>query len=176
MVMDMQNCFCEKGGSLFCPRHTKIIKPMAKFIDKMRAKGVQIIYTQDWHNLKNQGKHYKQSEKWGAHCLAGTKDAAILDELKPHKGDYIVKKETYSAFYKTGLENYLKRKKIDTILFTGVLTNVCVMHTSFDAAMRDYRIIVLSDLTEAINQKHKTYALEHIKWLYGEVEESSSIK
>ena len=176
LVMDMQDCFCKPGGSLYCPRHVKMIKPMARFIEKMRKRGVQIIYTQDWHDKKDKGKHYRQSEKWGSHCVAGSKEAQILEELKPQKGDYIIKKKTYSGFYKTSLENYLKRNKFDTLLFSGVLTNVCIMHTSFDAAMRDYHVIVLSDLTEAITQKHKTYALDHIKWLYGDVIKSTSIK
>lgn len=175
IIVDMQDCFCKPGGSLYNPRCKRIINKLEKFRGKMKDRGVKIIYTQDWHS-KKQGKHYRQSQRWGHHCLAGTEEAKIIEELKPEKDDYVVKKKTYSGFYDTNLEKCLKRKNIDTVLITGALTNVCVLHTASEAALRDLNVIVLEDLTEALNQKGKKNALEHIDWLFGKVLKSSSIQ
>jgi ureidoacrylate peracid hydrolase len=43
-------------------------------------------------------------------------------ELKPDNHKYIIEKRRDSAFYNTGLENFLRKLNIDTVIFCGIDT------------------------------------------------------
>ena len=71
--------------------------------------------------------------------------AEIYEPVKPTADDILVKKFRYSGFYGTQLENLLRAMKRDTIAITGVATNVCCDSTARDGAMRDFKVLFLSD-------------------------------
>src|SRR5688572_33079591 len=75
----------------------------------------------------------------------GTPGAEIYEPLKPMQDDIVVKKFRYSGFYGTQLENLLRALGRDTIAITGVATNVCCDSTARDGAMRDFKVVFLSD-------------------------------
>jgi ureidoacrylate peracid hydrolase len=63
----------------------------------------------------------------------------------PH--DILLEKPHYGAFYDTNLELLLRRRGIDTIIITGIETNVCCETTAREAMVRDFRVFFLSDGT-----------------------------
>jgi len=69
----------------------------------------------------------------------GTWGAAFLDVLG--KPDFWVEKNRASGFYGTYLETLLRDMKIDTLIFAGFATNLCVENTFRDAWVRDFRVI-----------------------------------
>jgi nicotinamidase-related amidase len=69
----------------------------------------------------------------------------FYEPVKPTEGDLVVKKFCYSGFYGTQLENLLRALGRDTIAITGVATNVCCDCTARDGAMRDFKVLFLSD-------------------------------
>lgn len=73
----------------------------------------------------------------------GTWGAQMLDELG--KPNYDVEKNRASGFYGTYLETLLRDLKVDTILFSGFATNLCVENTFRDAWVRDFRVIAIKD-------------------------------
>ncbi len=81
--------------------------------------------------------------------MKGTEGQKVIEELNPTSSDYIVPKRTYSAFDGTGLDRSLKGlyngKGADTVIITGVHTNICDRHTSYDAFTRGLKIIIVED-------------------------------
>jgi ureidoacrylate peracid hydrolase len=73
----------------------------------------------------------------------GTWGAAMLDELQGC--DYDVEKIRASGFHGTSLETLLRNLNIDTLLFSGFATNICVENTFRDAWMRDFTVIGIKD-------------------------------
>lgn len=67
----------------------------------------------------------------------------LVDELKP--SDFPVDKVAYSAFYMSRLEFVLRKAGIETLIFSGIVTNGGVASTLRDAHVRDFRTILLSD-------------------------------
>ncbi len=163
VVVDMQNDFVRKGGKLYVPDAEKTIGPIRKLLDKARAKGVRVIYTQDWH-LRND----PEFEVWGEHCVEGTWGADIVDELKPMQGDVVVRKRRYDAFFGTDLDYLLRHVvKADTLVLTGTVANICVLHTAGSAALNWYRVVVPIDAVSALNRFDYLLALRQISYLYG---------
>jgi nicotinamidase-related amidase len=73
--------------------------------------------------------------------------AAFHKELVRDSRDILLEKPHYGAFYETNLELLLRRRGIDTIIITGIATNVCCDTTAREAMVRDFRVFFLSDGT-----------------------------
>lgn len=59
----------------------------------------------------------------------------------------MVSKQRYSGFYATDLDTILRTLGVETLVFTGCTTSVCVESTLRDAMFRDYACILLADCT-----------------------------
>ena len=65
----------------------------------------------------------------------------LVEALKP--ADLMVEKVAYSAFYMSSMDFVLRRAGIETLIFSGIVTNGCVASTLRDAQARDFRTILL---------------------------------
>ena len=177
IVVDIQNGFCHPEGSLYAPGSEAVLDPIASIIQSVREHDVEVIFTRDIHPPEqfDDNHYYDEFDRWGEHVVEGTWDAELHDALPVAECDHIVGKNTYDAFYRTGLEGYLETHGIKDLLITGTLANVCVLHTAGSAGLRDYRPIMLEDAIGSIEPDHKEYALEHAGWLFGEVVSSDEI-
>lgn len=77
----------------------------------------------------------------------GSWGAEIHDDLAPVAGEYLVTKRTFSAFYGTDLEIVLRRRNVRTVILAGTISYACVLHTAFDAHVRDLDVVIVSDAT-----------------------------
>ena len=77
----------------------------------------------------------------------GTPDAELHDALDVAPNDVIVNKTRYGAFHGTGLADELRRRGIDTVIVSGIATNICCETTAREASQHDFRVVFLSDGT-----------------------------
>jgi nicotinamidase-related amidase len=159
LVIDMLNDFVT--GKLKCDRANRIIPNLKKLIETARAKKIPVIYCNDSHFLTD-----SELRLWGPHAIRGTEGAQVIPELKPEKSDYIIEKRTYSGFFETGLDLLLRNLGVDTVIITGLHTNICDRHTAADAFFRGYKIIVAKDAVEAFTDKDQEEGLEYLKTNY----------
>ena len=71
----------------------------------------------------------------------------IVSELTPERADTVIYKGRFSGFYKTDLDDQLRRMGAQHLIFTGCTTSVCVESTIRDAMFRDYSPVLLEDCT-----------------------------
>jgi len=140
-------------------RQARAIIPKLKiFNDLLRSKNIPIIYANDSF-LK--GDFIFQG-KLKEHAIRGTEGTQVIDELRPQKGDYVIEKLRFSAFFKTDLDQILRRLGVDTVLVAGISTMWCVLITAADAVSNDFKTIILEDLTAC----HKEEIHEKVVGLY----------
>jgi nicotinamidase-related amidase len=81
--------------------------------------------------------------------LASHIDAGLLDLIEPLRRFVpparVIDKYVHSAFEAPRFQETLDELKADTIIFTGVETDVCVLATALTAIDRGYRTILVSD-------------------------------
>jgi ureidoacrylate peracid hydrolase len=77
----------------------------------------------------------------------GADSAQLHDELDVDPCDVILNKPRYGAFHATDLELILRSRGIDTVIISGIATNICCETTAREAAQRDFRVLFLSDGT-----------------------------
>ena len=100
-------------------------------------------------------------------CVRETWDAEIVNEIKPAEGDHVVLKRRDSAFHDTEIGVWLRSLNIDTLIFCGIDTSICVETSLRDAFNIGYDVVLISDATASNNKKHYESTLENVKGYYG---------
>src|SRR4030067_1347759 len=102
LITDMLNDFINKGATLEVPAARAIIQPMRKEINKARKAQIPIIYCCDAHKVND-----PEFKLWPRHAVKGTAGADVIKQIKTHKENYVISKNSYSFFYKTSLGRFL---------------------------------------------------------------------
>ncbi len=160
IVVDMINDFVT--GKLGSPRAQKIVPNIAALIKRARKQGIPVIYLRDAHTPED-----KEMAIWGEHAMKGTEASEIIPELKPEKTDTVIEKRWYSGFVDTKLPKTLKKIGADTLIITGVSTDICVQNNVGHAYFSGYKTIVPSDCTASIDEEAHEQALKYMKNIYG---------
>ena len=109
------------------------------------------------------------------HSWEGTKWLDLLVENDEERDYYVRTKKRLSAFYPTDLEFLLRQLDVDNIVITGTYTDACDLSTAFDAANRDYRVIVPRDIVAGYDQEAEDAALLIISLVLGLVVDSPAL-
>ncbi|MDB5055744.1 MAG: isochorismatase hydrolase, partial [Bacilli bacterium] len=107
-------------------------------------------------------------------CNTGSWGAEFY-EVAPLPGDIVVKKHRFSAFINTRLESVLRALKIETLVLTGVSTNICVESTARDGFMLDFRIVLMKDACAAFSQEEHDMSLKTIDTYFGMVARTNEV-
>ena len=118
-----------------------IIPNLKRLLEESRKKRFPIIFACD--SFLEGDFIFKGKMK--VHSLRGTKGAEVIDDLKPEPMDTILPKRRFSAFFKTDLDQTLRMLGVDTIVVTGITTEVCVLTTAMDGLSHDFSVIILED-------------------------------
>jgi ureidoacrylate peracid hydrolase len=148
--IDMQNAFVE-GTPLAAPHGTRIIEPINRLAEACRKAGVMVIHTLHVTRAdgSNEGTMGELCEPVRAGWIReGSESAKLHRGIKVEKGDILLYKPRYGAFSGTDLDQILRANGRDTIIITGICTNVCCETTAREAGMRDYHVFFLNDATE----------------------------
>lgn len=167
VLADLQNDFMHPGGAY--ARGGAIAEAIAALphrlkpaVDAVRSRGGWIVST---HFTLVPGKggepfisaHLKSLRPFlrKGDFTPGSWGHALVDELQP--ADLSVEKVAFSAFYMSRLEWVLRKAGIETLVFSGIVTNGGVASTLRDAHVRDFHTILLQDGCAAFSEDvHRT--------------------
>lgn len=151
LVIDMQNDFVSKGAPLETPMALKMLPKLKELLCFAREKGIQIIYTRHVHREdgSDMGLFSEIYPGLGKRLalIEEHEGSEIYPEIAPKKGDLVIKKHRYSAFFGTDLDIILRTKGIKHIGIAGATSEDCCLATARDAMYRDYRVAFLADVT-----------------------------
>ncbi|MDW4498261.1 bifunctional nicotinamidase/pyrazinamidase [Sulfitobacter sp. D35] len=173
IVIDVQNDFCP-GGALAVPEGDAVVDG----INALMAEFDAVILTQDWHPAghssfasSHDGKEpfgvvemaYGPQVLWPDHCIQGSVGAQFHPDLASDRADMIVRKgynpaiDSYSALFEndhetpTGLEGYLRTRRVERLVMCGLALDFCVNFSAVDAARQGFDVEVRRDLCRAID-------------------------
>ena len=173
IVIDVQNDFCP-GGALQVPDGDAVVKGINAIMKDFEV----IVFTQDWHPLKHSSfassyngmspyatmqLSYGEQVLWPDHCVQGTDGANFHPGLEVDAADLVLRKgfrhsiDSYSAFFEndrktpTGLEGYLRTRRVVSIVCVGLATDYCVCYSAVDAASLGFTVEVRESCCRAID-------------------------
>jgi ureidoacrylate peracid hydrolase len=97
--------------------------------------------------------------------------------LDVQPSDERIVKRRYSAFIQgaSDIEKLLLRREMETVLITGVATNVCCESTARDCMMRGFRTIMVSDANASFSAAEHHAALLNFITYFGDVQSTDEV-
>jgi len=147
--VDMQNCFVE-GSPISAPDGLAVLDRINRFAAVCRTAGILVIHTS--HVLRHDGSNMGVLGEMALHVKGGiinkgAESAALHKGLVVDARDILLDKPRFGAFHGTDLELILRTRGIDTVIISGITTNVCCETTAREAMVRDFHVFFLSDGT-----------------------------
>jgi len=172
LIVDVINDLEFPGGDKLLEQALPMADALGAFKRRAKQAGVPAIYAND-----NFGRWRSDFPKLVEHCLRdGIRGKQIVQRLAPEPDDYFVLKPKHSAFYQTNLDTLLKYLGSQTVIITGMASDICVLFTANDAYMRDLKVIVPSDCVAAEDSANNQTVLALMeRVLKAEIRRSSEI-
>lgn len=172
LVIDMHRGSIDPPGTVFVPEGRRIVPALARFLDKVRGLGVPVVYLV--HQVRPDGSDAR-SPFWVeaesvrglypnvAEQVEGSRWTELADGLEPADSDFVLPKKRYGAFSGNDLAFLLRNLGVETLILTGVETEICVLATAFHAFNEDYRVVVASDACAGLEPECERAALRIIE-------------
>jgi nicotinamidase-related amidase len=175
ITIDTQNDFTLDNAPARIAGTKEVIPNIARLLKSYRKKGLPIIhvvrlYLPDGSNAElcrrqviEDGKKIVAPESEGAE---------LVDELKPDSSiklnanellagelqqiggnEFIMYKPKWGAFYRTRLEEFLKKLELDTLIFSGCNYPNCPRTSIYEASERDFRVALVKDAVSQLYPK-----------------------
>lgn len=141
-----------------------------------RAIGVPVIHVQHWQRYGGIDDRHNRAPNHMAnwrvlyslylppndlmdeHSWDGTPWLDLMVEAA--STDYFVRtKKRLSGFFPTDLEFLLRQLDVLNVVITGTFTDACCLSTAFDAANRDFRVVVPRDVVAGYSAEAEAAAL-----------------
>jgi nicotinamidase/pyrazinamidase len=165
IVVDVQNDFADRAGSLSVKGGDAIVPTINDEIAMATSAGALVVATQDWHPEST--PHFaKDGGIWPVHCVGDTwgselhPDLAIPDDApRIHKGangedgysGFTMRDPTIGEEIPTELDGLLRKRGITDVVVVGLATDYCVSATALDAARLGYTTGTLTDAIAAVD-------------------------
>lgn len=164
VVVDMQNFFVEDGQAGALPMARAIVPNINRLAAGLREAGGLVV----WIVTSFTAKTAVEWSTFFDHFCSPELKKKILDGLRPESAghgiyggldvrpdDLRVEKDRYSPFIQgaSRLHEHLQARGLDTLLITGTVTNVCCESTARDAAMLNYKVVMVSDANAAASDE-----------------------
>lgn len=196
LVIDMQRDFLTPEGyaaqaGLDIAPLVAAIAPIQKLLASARSAGLLVVHTREGHvpdlsdcppykmeRSRKAGAEIGSKGPLGRLLVRGEVGHDFVDTLRPKAGEVVIDKPGYSAFPHTPLQQVLVTHGIDTLIITGVTTEVCVSSTLRSAIDLGYRCITVSDATASGDSSLHKAALAMIGvegGIFGEVTTSAEV-
>ena len=202
IVVDMQNDFGSHGGMMALAGidisgNRAVIPATSRVLAAARQAGILVVYLKMAFRADLSDAGAPDTPNWLKHLplraaeetttpdgtpsrilVRDTWNTDIVAELQPEPPDVVLYKHRYSGFYETDLDKVLRSRFINSLIFTGWTTSVCVESTVRDAMFRDYRCLVLEDCTaepigKGLSRSNHEASLLAIQILFGWISESA---
>lgn len=149
IVVDLVNGFIREG-MLKSDRVESIIEVCKELMIKCENRGIEILAFADWH-INNSAEF----QSYPPHCIGGTSEAELVDEIKENCKYRLIKKNSTNGFMESEFRTWLEtHDNIKNFIVVGDCTDICVMHfslslkTYFNSMDKTKRIIVPVDSVE----------------------------
>ena len=167
VMVDMLNGFTREGA-LKSSRIEGLIPEIVRLSKLCGASGITRLAFADAHS--------DASPEFGAypvHCMEGTRESEIVDEIKETGGYKLILKNSTNGFLEDEFRKWLEENpQTDTFIITGDCTDICIqqlavsLKTWFNRQNRKSRIIVPVNAVETYDGGLHNGDLTHVAALF----------
>lgn len=171
LVIDCQNFFVSEPK----PEGIPILPRIRMLIDCFRRAGRPVIFTRHMHKVD--GSDFGVlGEWWPENIIENTLESEIHPSLGARADDIVIRKNVYSSFVGTDLENILRKLGVTDLVISGVMTNLCCETAARDAFCRNFRVFFPADANGTSSEEMQVASLINIAFGFGAVMRAREIE
>lgn len=163
VVIDMQRLFAETTA-WHNPGLADILPAVLKLSEARFEKTIFARFMTPDNPGSTHGRWRRYYERWTDVTAQG--QSGLLDLVAPLAAlatpHAIVEKTIYSVFGSEPFVRMLEARGTDTLVMSGVETDVCVLASIFDAVDRGYRVVVPADAVASGSDAAHSAVLTHV--------------
>jgi nicotinamidase-related amidase len=160
----------EQKYAYYFSRIEDVVLPSIQKLQQVcRQRGIEVIFLRIASLVKDCRDVSPIHKRLKLFAPAGSREAEILDEIKPMDNELVITKGCSGVFNGTNFDQILANIGIQNLIFAGVVTNYCVETSVRDAGDRDYNVILLDDGCAALSPEQHRLALEVLDDCYCKV-------
>jgi nicotinamidase-related amidase len=171
VMVDMLNGFAREGA-LKSPRVERLIPTIKGLLQKCEDRNIKKLAFADSHT-----KESPEFLAYPPHCMEGTYESEVVDEIKELGGYTLIPKNSTNGFLEEGFQNWLKENPdIKTFIVTGDCTDICILQFSvtlktwFNIKNENARIIVPMNGVDTYDLGTHNGDLMHVMALYNMIQ------
>ena len=180
LVVDMQTGFVAPGGVAEIPAAREIVPNINRLAGALRSAGGTVVWVVstygagaelEWPSFFNFLTTGELSERFRLAFDHGQPEHALWRELESEPSDTVFSKNRMTPFAEPtrALETLLRAKGIEMVLVVGTVTNICCETTARDAAMRNFKTVMISDANASRNDAEHNACLSTFLQAFGGV-------
>lgn len=171
--IDYTNDFVADDGSLTVGAPAQVIsEAMASVVEAAFEAGYYIFFAIDAHEEGD--SFHPEAALFPPHNIMGTRGRDLYGSLmtvytryQQDQRVFWLDKRHYSAFSGTDLDIRLRERGVTTLVLTGVLTDICVLHTAIDAYKLGYKLEIITSAVASNSTENHQWALNHCRTVLG---------
>jgi ureidoacrylate peracid hydrolase len=154
-----------------------VVPNLQRLIAGVRSSGGRVVYLRVGAHAADysDGQPHLQRSFRNAGARDGQWACEVIESLRPLDGDLSMIKTGSSGFLTSNLHNCLRNMGIDHLLFTGVVTNGCVLSTLMGGWELGYYCHLLTDATASFSQRLQDYVEEMVSGYLGAVSTTDEV-
>ncbi|MFQ5946780.1 MAG: cysteine hydrolase family protein [Anaerolineae bacterium] len=159
VVVDMQRAFLDPGEAMEVAPAREIIPRIQTLLTLFRERRLPVVFTEFVYServpllvgeLHPEHKRARPGVPRGfgtpsSSCLEGEANVHTVPDLTPRPEELVVRKHWYDAFNGTPLDGALRARGVTSLVFTGTMTDICVLASVVSGFNREYRLVVVED-------------------------------
>lgn len=183
LIIDMEKAFVNPGAALWIRGAMETVPRIAAVIEEARVAGIPIIWIKRVYQTDGSDMEIPRRRELFSKGLYGVlaPESTGLNSIEEPDGldrkpdEKVLMKPRFSAFFHTELDQYLRRKGINTVLLAGTTTPNCIRCSCYDAISLDYRCIVLEPCCSSQTPEIQAANIEDMERVGAEILREESI-
>ncbi len=169
VIWDVQNALVDSTFN-----KDEFLQSLKLLLQAARSNKVPVIYTKITplpRYYESSWRIYMRMKRFGVDdpgrllpfMEIGSPESEIYGEVSPRDSDVILNKHTPSIFIGTHFEHMMRNRGINTILFSGISTEIGIDSSARDSSNRGFYTIVVEDCVSSSDREMHEAALKTLR-------------
>ncbi|USE34333.1 isochorismatase family cysteine hydrolase [Endozoicomonas sp. SCSIO W0465] len=177
LIIDIQNFSCTPEGGNFKGKSSNDMESYEYYFQQLsstvlpniqrlqkacRQARIEVLFTVIESltlDGRDRGLDYKIT---GFNVPRGSKDAQVIEIVKPVSDEIVIPKTSSSVFISTNIDYLLRNMECRHLIIAGVLTDQCVESAVRDACDLNYLVTLVSDACTTFTETRHHYSLKAV--------------
>ncbi|KAB1658867.1 cysteine hydrolase family protein [Pseudoclavibacter sp. CFCC 11306] len=188
VVIDMQADYCASDGALArmgfdTSAGRTMAHRLSSLLESARQIGLTVVFVRTTHGPSDDSHAWlnrygctRGDEPVGKICREEDPVGCAWFGVEPQEHELVITKHRYSAFSGTPLAMKLRTMGIDSLLFTGVATEICVESSLRDALFEDFYVTLIEDCAASFTAVGHQASVDVVRANFGTVTDAATLR